>query len=154
MLIIDELHNMLSSRLDNQRLFLNLLRFLGNELKIPIVAAGIKTAVRAIQIDDQLANRFEPVPLPYWKYDNEYRKLLAGIESIIPLQNPSYLSSESLSQSIYAMSEGTIGETFDLIRRAALFAINTKREKIDETILRSCGYVSPKERRQAAEKMF
>jgi hypothetical protein len=60
-LIIDELHNMLSGRLSIQREFLNLLRFLGNELRIPIVGVGIREAYLAIRTDDQLENRFEPL---------------------------------------------------------------------------------------------
>lgn len=40
MLIIDELHNVLAGRNDVRREFLNLLRFLGNELRIPLVGVG------------------------------------------------------------------------------------------------------------------
>ena len=40
MLVIDELHNILAGCHDQQREFLNVLRFLGNELKIRIVGVG------------------------------------------------------------------------------------------------------------------
>ena len=40
MLVIDELHNVLGGRGDRRREFLNLLRFLGNELRIPLVGVG------------------------------------------------------------------------------------------------------------------
>src|SRR5947209_186932 len=40
MLVIDELHNMLAGGTRVQGEFLNLLRFLGNELRIPIVGVG------------------------------------------------------------------------------------------------------------------
>jgi hypothetical protein len=43
-----------------------MLRWLGNELQIPLVALGTAEALRAIQSDDQLANRFSPFPLPLW----------------------------------------------------------------------------------------
>ena len=39
-LIIDELHNVLAGASKTQREFLNLIRFLGNELRIPIVGVG------------------------------------------------------------------------------------------------------------------
>jgi hypothetical protein len=39
-------------------------RWLGNELQIPIIAAGTAEALHAIQCDDQLANRFEPIAVP------------------------------------------------------------------------------------------
>lgn len=40
MLVIDELHNVLAGRGDSRREFLNLVRFLGNELRIPLVGVG------------------------------------------------------------------------------------------------------------------
>lgn len=61
------------------REFLNLLRFLGNELQIPIVALGTKDAYLAIRSDDQLENRFEPFILPRWEYNEEYLSLLSSV---------------------------------------------------------------------------
>ena len=63
-LVIDELHNVLSGRGDRRREFLNLLRFLGNELRTPLVGVGTREAYLAIRSDDQLENRFAPVILP------------------------------------------------------------------------------------------
>ena len=40
LLIIDELHNLLSGKASQQREFLNLLRFLGNELRVPLALSG------------------------------------------------------------------------------------------------------------------
>ncbi|MGK4661038.1 TniB family NTP-binding protein [Pseudomonas aeruginosa] len=64
MLVIDELHNVLAGNSVNRREFLNLLRFLGNELRIPLVGVGTREAYLAIRSDDQLENRFEPMLLP------------------------------------------------------------------------------------------
>jgi ATP-dependent Clp protease ATP-binding subunit ClpA len=63
-LVIDELHNMLAGNSSVRREFLNLLRFLGNELRVPIVGVGTREAYLAIRSDDQLENRFEPLTLP------------------------------------------------------------------------------------------
>ena len=67
LLVIDEVHNLLCGTRDRQRRFLNALRWLGNELQIPLVAVGTAEAMRAIHSDDQLANRFTPFVLPPWK---------------------------------------------------------------------------------------
>jgi hypothetical protein len=40
LLVIDEVHNLLSGSRLQQRRLLNLLRWLGNELQIPLVAVG------------------------------------------------------------------------------------------------------------------
>ena len=63
-LVIDELHNLLAGSGDRRREFLNLLRFLGNELRIPLVGVGTREAYLAIRSDDQLENRFAPFTLP------------------------------------------------------------------------------------------
>jgi hypothetical protein len=77
-LVIDELHNVLAGRGDTRREFLNLIRFLGNELRIPLVGVGTHEAYLAIRSDDQLENRFGPFPLPRWQPDAEACSLLAS----------------------------------------------------------------------------
>ena len=54
LLIIDEIHHLLGGPLLRQRSFLNVIKYLGNELQIPIVAAGTDDAFNAIQTDPQL----------------------------------------------------------------------------------------------------
>lgn len=58
MLVIDELHNILAGTSVRRREFLNLLRFLGNKLRILLVGVGTRDAYFAIRSDDQLENRF------------------------------------------------------------------------------------------------
>lgn len=67
MLIIDELHNLLAATAQRQREMLNLLRFLGNELRIPLICLGTREAYLALRTDAQLENRFQPFVLPLWK---------------------------------------------------------------------------------------
>lgn len=43
---------------------LNQLKFISNELRIPIVALGTNEALYAMQTDAQIASRFEPFALP------------------------------------------------------------------------------------------
>ena len=64
MLLIGELHNLLAATAQRQRELLNLMRFLGNELGIPLVCLGTRDAYLAVRSDDQLENRFHPLPLP------------------------------------------------------------------------------------------
>ncbi|HTF65456.1 MAG TPA: TniB family NTP-binding protein [Edaphobacter sp.] len=63
-LIIDEIHHLLAGNSVRQKWFLNVIKYLGNELKLPIVAVGTQDAFNAISTDPQLANRFEPAVLP------------------------------------------------------------------------------------------
>jgi hypothetical protein len=153
-LIIDELHNILAGDSRQQREFLNVLRFIGNELRLCIVGVGIKDAYLAIRSDDQLENRFEPFILPLWKNDNEFIRLLASFEKILPLQKPSDLKQEDIREFILERSEGTIGEVVKLLTQAACEAIKSGKEYIDLEILKFTDYRSPSERRKLYESII
>jgi hypothetical protein len=152
MLIIDELHNVLAGRQNIQREFLNLIRFLGNELRIPIVGIGIREAWHTICTDPQLENRFSPLILPLWQNDSEYGKLLASFVSTFPLRKPSNILDEDTRNYILRRSEGTIGEISSLLTKAAIAAINSGEEYIDISILELTDYESPTERRRQFER--
>jgi hypothetical protein len=64
MLIIDEIHSMLAGTFREQRIFLNSLRFLANDLRIPLVCLGTHEAKQALMTDQQLADRFDAFELP------------------------------------------------------------------------------------------
>lgn len=152
-LIIDELHNLLVGNNNVQREFLNVLRFIGNTIKIPIVGVGIKDAYLAIRSDDQLENRFEPFILPLWQNNNEFSKLLKSITMVLPLQKLSSLLEPEVRSIILSRSEGTIGEIMTLLTRAACEAIISGKEFIDREILEKTKYNSPSDRRRLYESM-
>jgi hypothetical protein len=153
-LIVDELHNLLAGNNNVQREFLNVLRFIGNTMKIPIVGVGIKDAYLAIRSDDQLENRFEPFILPLWQNDNEFSKLLKSVTMVLPLQKPSSLLDPEVRSIILSKSEGIIGEIMTLLTRAACEAIISGQEFIDRSTLEKTKYNSPSERRRLYESMI
>ena len=130
MIILDEFQHALAGTPIRQRKFLNGLKYLGNELEIPIVVSGTPDGLNALQTDQQIANRFEPVFLPKWRYGDEFLRLLVSIEKILMLNEVSALAAEELSMKILEESEGTIGEIMRLIRSLAEQAIRTGKEKI------------------------
>ncbi len=152
MLVIDELHNVLAGSSPQQRQFLNLLRFLGNELRIPLVCVGTKEAYLAIRSDDQLENRFEPFSLPLWTLDDEFSSLLASFAAVLPLRRASQLHLPDIAHYILSKSEGTIGEITTLLTRSAILAVETGKECIDRKILGLVDYSSPTERRRTFER--
>src|SRR5207248_6491647 len=105
MLIIDEIHNIVTGPVSKQRQFLNVLKYLGNDLQIPLVGLGTKEALRAVQADPQLANRFEPAALPPWQLNQEFQMLLASFERTLPLRKPSRLANEQVARKLLALSE-------------------------------------------------
>lgn len=147
MLIIDEVYNMLSGSREQQRRFLNLLRWLGNELQIPLVAVGTAEALRAIQSDEQLANRFMPFSLPLWRAGAEYTRLLNTLEAVLPLREPSGLGAPELAQKILDGSEGVLGEITSLVMQASVRAIQQGHEAIRVELLDDISFVPPAQRR-------
>jgi hypothetical protein len=61
-----------------QRLFLNVIRLLANDLEIPLVCAGPPEARRALLTDGGLADRFEWVELPRWVNNLAFRRFLCA----------------------------------------------------------------------------
>ncbi|MCP2353378.1 hypothetical protein HD597_000398 [Nonomuraea thailandensis] len=152
MLVIDELHNVLAGRDGVRREFLNLLRFLGNELKIPLVGVGTRDAYLVIRSDDQLENRFAPFVLPRWEAGREASMLLASFAAAFPLRRPSYLATAEMTDYLLARSEGTIGELAALLTEAAAAAIESGEEAITQRTLLLAGYAGPTERRRKFER--
>jgi len=150
LLVIDELHNLLSGASGQQRRLLNLLRWLGNELQIPLVGVGTAEALRAIRSDDQLANRFEPFALPLWTADDEYQRLLITLEAVLPLRRPSDLAEPAMSAKILSASEGVLGEIIAAVTRAAVLAVSSGAEAITPRMIDGSGFIRPSERRRVA----
>jgi type II secretory pathway predicted ATPase ExeA len=150
LLVIDEVHNILSGSRDQQRRFLNLLRWLGNELQIPLVAVGTSEALRAIQSDDQLANRFTPFSLPPWRLDAEYLRMLNTLEAMLPLRERSGLEEPAFAQKVLTAAEGILGEVVNLVTTAAVAAVVAGEERIRIERIDDIGFIPPTERRRAA----
>ncbi len=129
-LVVDELHNILSGQGYKQLEFLNLIRFIGNELQLSIVGVGIKDAYLAIRTDDQLENRFEPFILPLWRDDNEFTRLLASFKKVLPLRKPSELTDPDIRAIILEL-----GVIATFLVQAACEAIGSEKECIDLAIL-------------------
>lgn len=151
-LIIDELHNSLAGSANTRRGFLNLLRFIGNELQIPIVGVGTREAYLAIRSDDQLENRFDPFCLPLWDEGEELRALMASFASLLPLRKPSHITTSGISKYVLSRTGGTIGEMARLLTCAAVEAIKTGEECINQQTLKNANYQSPMERLRTFER--
>jgi hypothetical protein len=151
-LVIDELHNMLAGTRTTRGEFLNLLRWLGNELRVPVVGAGTRDAWLAVRTDPQLENRFEPFILSPWQPGPDAARLLQGFATVLPLRRPSDLRGVGLVRGVIARTGGTIGEVAALLRAAAGAAIHGGDECITAGALDRAAYLGPSERRRTVER--
>lgn len=147
MIIIDEFQDIFHGKISFQREFLTAVKHLGNDLKIPIVAAGVWEVQSVMTADPQIANRFETLKIENWKPDIEFARLLISFESTLPLREASNLHSKKLFAKLYDMSEGMIGELARILEKASVYALKHDKEKIDEDILNSINFIKPSLRR-------
>lgn len=142
MLIIDEIHNILSGSIAKQKQVLNAIKNLSNHLKIPIVLSGTKDALRAVSTDTQISSRFRPIYLKKWKMDKEFVSLLATFLKTLPLKKESTILTVNTSMEILEISDGNIGDIVGLLKKAAIYAIKSESEKITLKEIKECGYIS------------
>ncbi|MFH5927003.1 TniB family NTP-binding protein [Roseomonas xinghualingensis] len=129
-LVIDEIHALLVGGDRQQRVFLNVIRLLANELEMPLVCAGTPEARRALLTDGGLADRFESVELPRWTSNLAFRRLLASYAAILPLRRPSELDQDRVRTAILKLTEGITVRIVRLLERLAVEAIRGGAERI------------------------
>lgn len=120
---IDEFNSLLIGSAIKQREVMNTIKLLCNELAIPIVGVGTREAVLALHTDPQHASRFDVVTLPLWELNQDFQRLLAGFEKVLPLKNPSKLHEPELAGLIHSISEGNMGNLHRLLVECATDAI-------------------------------
>lgn len=138
MLIIDEIHAMLAGSFRQQRIFLNAIRFLANDLRIPLVCVGTDLARQALITDPQLAERFEAFQLQRWKSDARLAQLLASLATILPLRRPSNLAATAICKRVLDLTDGVTVRIFRLIETLGVEAIRSGEEciRLDEAEVR------------------
>ncbi len=142
-LIIDEFHSLLTGTPVKQREVMNVLKLLCNELAIPIVGVGTREAVRVLHTDPQHASRFDVVTLPIWELNQDFQRLLAGFEKVLPLKKPSKLHQPEFATLLHTISEGNTGNLHRLLVECASEAIKSGKEQIDKSIIESKVWLRP-----------
>lgn len=130
LIVIDEIHNLIACKALQQRQVLNQLKYLGNQLKIPLVGVGTEEAWSAIKSDPQMLNRFQPFHLPLWEEGDELLQLLMSFVRSLPLRQPSMLADEKIARQVLTQTDGTIGSITRLMEAAAIAAIESGTEQI------------------------
>ena len=130
-LVIDEVHNILAGSAREQRIVLNTLRYLSNELYISLVCFGVADAREAISGDAQLARRFDELTLTRWSSTPAFEELMISILRNLPLREPSVLTALSLRR-ILQITDGLTARIFRLMNDLAIAAIESGVEKITD----------------------
>ena len=139
-LVIDEIHNILNGSPARQKQIMSAIRDLSSKLTMPVILAGVKEALRAVNTEDQISSRYRPEYLTKWKMDKDYISLLATTISKLPLKKQSTIINKEDAQEILELCNGYIGEIVNLIKAAAVYAIKTGSERVTIKEIKECGF--------------
>ena len=131
MLMIDEINSILVGSARQQRQFLQLLRFLSNELQVAIVCAGVPEARFALLSDPQQRSRVAEVALEPWTAGPALQDFINKLVQSLPLRQPSPVDSLALRCLLIERSGGITLSMCRAIERAGVLAIHRGRERID-----------------------
>lgn len=146
-LIIDELHNIAPATATKQKEFLVILKYLCNELNICMICAGTPEVWNVVSFDAQLSNRFEPAMLKSWtKKPEDFIAFLKAYERQLPLKHESNLTQRSLLAAIFKLGEGLLGEYVTILKKSAIYALESGEEKITLETLDKIDYIRPSDR--------
>jgi len=129
MLVIDEIHSLQEGTIREQARFLNMLRFLGNELRVPLVCVGTAQARNALRTDDQLVRRFEAFALPPWREGEDVTGLISTLQRTLPLRRESQIDERMLTR-IPSVTGGITAGIFPVMSQLAIAAIESGEERI------------------------
>ncbi len=144
-LLLDEVHNILAGTFREQRIVLNTLRYISNELQVSLVCFGVNEAREAISGDVQLARRFEEFPLTRWSADDEFEDLVLAIVRNLPLRNPTVLSSRAMRR-LLQVTDGITSKVFRLLDQLAIEAIKSGAERVGDDAIDQWQPMKPNER--------
>ena len=130
-IVIDELNSVLAGTPRQQRVFLQLLRFLSNELRLAFIGVGVPEARHALLSDSQLRSRFTDVELPPWSLGDDLRDFVTRLTWSLSLREPSPVDSPKLRRLLVDRTGGITLGICKAFERAAIAAIRDGRERID-----------------------
>ncbi|MDD3770283.1 MAG: TniB family NTP-binding protein [Sulfuricurvum sp.] len=153
MLILDEIQNLLRGTAMKQRIMMDAIKNLSNELMIPIIGAGTQEAVAVLSTEPQLNTRFDTITLPKWDMDKNFRAMIVALEKRLPLKKPSRLDTKEKALLIYKISRGNLGDLHRLLIVSTEYAIRHGIEEITVEVIKKHSWIMREDNR-AREIIF
>lgn len=130
LLILDEAQDLCKIPEREQIRVLEVIKYLMNTLRMPVLAFGTSLAKSAFRTDPHLQARFGMLELPLWEAGDDFSNFLASLERCLPLKHPSGLSSQAMQKALIKATSGVLDQVLTRIRIAAVNAIASGEERI------------------------
>lgn len=140
-IIFDEIHNILSGTPMKQRTIMDQIKNLSNELMIPMIAVGTKSASSVLYTDMQHVSRFDHIKLEKWTLDTNFLGLIQSFEKRLPLKKKSNLVSKEKATLLYDISQGNLGNLHKVLIECAIYSIENDIEEITIDIIKRYFYL-------------
>jgi Bacterial TniB protein len=151
MIMIDEIQHLLSCNAREQRAALNALKFLANQLRVSVVAAGTNEALHLMRYDPQIASRFEQLELPVWRESDELRRFIAGYLALLPVRKVPAALDRRFVEYIVELTDGVTGRIVDVLRRAAMQVMTERPFRVGLAELQFVGARLPQRSANSAD---
>ncbi|NQU56315.1 MAG: TniB family NTP-binding protein, partial [Rhodospirillales bacterium] len=136
MLIIDELHNIPAGTARQRDYFLNMLKYMINDLGISIVGIGTDDVRSAVRHNPQMKSRFDEFVMPKWEVDKEYFSFLVQICKRVKLKDLSCLENPDFVRRVHTLSQGLTGGTWKLMGKLLEYADESGATALDIEMLK------------------
>lgn len=143
LLIVDEIQDVLKSTARQQRIALDTIKYLMNELQIPVLVLGTSEAPDAMKLDEHLNARFTYRSLPKWEADGFLASFLEALETSLPLRHPSGLTSLETRKLLVRLSGGVLDKIVKAVCNAGAYAIESGEERITHALLERAALQPP-----------
>ena len=140
LLILDETQDLLGAQETEQLRVMEVIKYLMNELSLPVLALGTNPESTPFKLDPHLAARFEIMPLPAWEVGDDLATFLSDYERTLPLKRASGLSKKSIQELLVKRTGGITDGILRCLRNAALWAMVDGTERITVELLGRARY--------------
>ncbi len=140
-IIFDEIHNILNGTAAKQRAIMDQIKNLSNELMIPMILIGTKSAAMVLYTDMQHVSRFDIIKLQPWELNNDFRGLIKSFEKRLPLEKPSNLTTKEKTTLLYDISQGNLGNLHKILIQCATHAIENDLEEITLDVIKRFSFM-------------
>jgi hypothetical protein len=132
MLLLDEFGELTKAGAASHRRALSELKRISNTARVGIVAATVDQLAHVLAVDQQFANRFKrQIAIAPWVLSNDLRNFVYGLQRNLPFPERSHLDDCHCLPLIEQHSGGNTKEIVELIRLAALHALEASAPRIE-----------------------
>lgn len=132
MLLLDEFGELTKAGAASHRRALSELKRISNTARVGIVAATVTQLAHVLAVDQQFANRFKRnITIDRWSLSSDLRNFVYGLQRNLPFPERSHLDDRRCLPLIAHYSAGNTKEIVELIRLAALHALEASAPHIE-----------------------